>query len=110
MLLFLFQLGDNALEEQFAVLRTATHQRNFDVLQFGDNIAIAGQMTLVYDKHEDWKRKHSKLAVRDDRDRPYFVKGEHLGRDICLQCVCHQTIIVLIDCLRHPRVVLELSK
>lgn len=76
MLMYLFMLGDNALEEQFAVLRTATHQRNFDLLQFRDSIAVAGQMTVVYDKHADWQRNKSKLSVRDDRDRPHVVTGE----------------------------------
>lgn len=88
MLLYLFQLGDNPLEELFSVIRTATHQRNFDVLQFRDNIAVAAQITAALDNNEAWKKQHSKTSVRDDRDRPYAVKGEHPHEIVmCVPCM-----------------------
>eukprot|EP00798_Chlamydomonas_sp_ICE-L_P000014 gene14-12826_t len=83
--LFLFQLGNNALEEIFAWLRTLSHQRNMDCLNFQHNVGIAGQMNSVYDRNLGWKLQRSKISVRDDRDRPNAVKGDRFMKsDISL--------------------------
>ena len=44
--LYLFQLGDNGLEGLFSLLRTLTHQRNMDAVQYQDNVSIVGQVGI----------------------------------------------------------------
>lgn len=74
--LYLFQLGDNALEELFSELRTLTHQRGMDSVQYRDNLGVVAQLAGVYERNPDLKRQATRLSVRDDRDRPFAVKVE----------------------------------
>jgi hypothetical protein len=61
--LFLFQLGDNALEELFAWVRTLTHQRTLDMLELGNHLSIIGQVLDVYDRRPDWRGQRTPLPV-----------------------------------------------
>lgn len=54
--LHLFQLGDDRLEDLFGVLRTLTHDRNFDLLQAGKRLGIATHNTQIFEKHPQWKK------------------------------------------------------
>jgi hypothetical protein len=55
--LYLFQLGDNGLEELFSLLRTLTHQRNMDALMFKHNVCILARLQAIYESHPEWKKQ-----------------------------------------------------
>lgn len=71
--LFLFQLGDNGLEEVFSSVRTLTHQRNVDIVELGHKLSIIGQLHDIYSRHPDWYKQSKHLSPNDDRDRPRAV-------------------------------------
>jgi hypothetical protein len=73
---YLFQLGDNAVEEMFSTLRTLTHQRNMDIVELGQNITVLLQLYEVYSRHPEWYKQRKHLSPRDDRDRPWAVKSK----------------------------------
>ena len=52
----MFQLGDDRLEDLFGVLCTLTYDRNFDLLQAGEQLGIATHITQIFEKHPQWKQ------------------------------------------------------
>jgi hypothetical protein len=73
---FLFQLGDSALEELFSSLRTLTHQRNMDIVELGQKLTVVGQLYDVYSRHPEWRKQSKHLSPRDNRDRLWAVKDK----------------------------------
>lgn len=44
------------LDGLFSVLHTLTHNSNFDMLQCGERLSHATQISQLYQKHPEWKR------------------------------------------------------
>ena len=68
--LYLFQLGTDRLEGLFSVLRTLTHNTNFDMLQCGERLSHATQISQLYQKHPEWKRASKCLQGSQDHMNP----------------------------------------
>ena len=58
--LYLYQLGTDVLENQFATLRTLSHSRNFDFLELTERLIIVEQIEKVFENNPGWRAK-SKL-------------------------------------------------
>ena len=54
----------------FRVLHILTHNSNFDMLQCGERLAHATQITQPYQKHPIWKRAFKRLQGSEDHMNP----------------------------------------
>ncbi|CAN0440456.1 unnamed protein product, partial [Scytosiphon promiscuus] len=61
MALFLWQIGTDALENLFAVVRTLTHASNVDGKELGDRLGAAVALEEIYAKHPNWAKKSRRL-------------------------------------------------
>ena len=80
--LYLFQLGTDRLEVLFSVLRTLTHNSNFDMLQCGERLAHATQIAQLYQKHPNWKRASKRLQGGEDHMNPASWVGSTSTKDV----------------------------
>ncbi|CAN0485749.1 unnamed protein product, partial [Scytosiphon promiscuus] len=60
---FLWQIGTDALENLFAVLRTLTHASNVDGKELGDRLGAAVALEEIYAKHPGWARTSRRLSL-----------------------------------------------
>lgn len=60
---FLWQIGTDALENLFAVVRTLTHGGNIDGKELGDRLGAAVALEEIYAKHPSWARKSRRLSL-----------------------------------------------
>ena len=85
--LYLFQLGTDRLEGLFSVLRTLTHNSNFDMLQCGERLSHATQISQLYQKHPDWKCPSKRLQGSQDHMNPSSWVGSSSTSDVdVVQC------------------------
>ena len=80
--LYLFQLGTDRLEVLFGVLRTLTHNRNFDLLEHGPRLSHATHINQIYQHHPDWKQKAKRLKGSLDEMNPSLWKGNVTVADV----------------------------
>ena len=80
--LYLFQLGDDRLEDLFGVLRTLTHDRNFDLLQAGERLGIATHIAQIFEKHPQWKQPMRRLQGGLDHMNTVSWVGDCLVRNV----------------------------
>lgn len=59
--LYLWQIGTDALENSFAVVRTLTHASNVDGKELGDRLGAAVALEEIYAKHPNWAKKSRRL-------------------------------------------------
>eukprot|EP00904_Undaria_pinnatifida_P003353 jgi/Undpi1/13018/HiC_scaffold_8.g02681.m1 len=59
--LYLWQIGTDALENSFAVVRTLTHASNVDGKELGDRLGAAVALEKIYAKHPNWAKKSRRL-------------------------------------------------
>ena len=69
---FLFMLGDDRLEQNFANIRTQSHDRNVDCSQLGDRIMSAMDVAEIQSRRPDWKARSKRLDMKecDDHTNP----------------------------------------
>ena len=60
---FLWQIGTDALEKFFAVVRTLTHGSNIDWKELGDRLGAAVAVEELYARHPSWSRKSRRLSL-----------------------------------------------
>lgn len=70
---FLWQIGTDALENLFAVVRTLTHASNVDGKELGDRLGAAVALEEIYAKHSGWGKKSRRLALT------VFGKIDHMN-------------------------------
>lgn len=84
--LYLFQLGTDRLEGLFSILRTLTHNSNFDMLQCGERLSHAAQISHLYQKHPNWKRASKRLQGSQDHMNPSSWVGSPCTDVDVVQC------------------------
>lgn len=84
--LYLFQLGTDRLEGLFSVLRTLTHNANFDMLQCGERLSHATQISQLYQVHPEWKRAAKRLQGSQDHMNPTSWVGSTSTDVDVIQC------------------------
>jgi hypothetical protein len=71
--------GSDRLEGIFSNVRTQDHNRNADVLQFGQKLSTAAEVNATFERHPDLDRGHRQLALQDaegiDHVNPASWKG-----------------------------------
>ena len=80
--LYLFQLGTDRLKALFSVLRTLTHNRNFDLLECGHRLSHATHLNQIYQRHPDWKWKAKRLEGSLDEMNPKSWRGSVKVADV----------------------------
>ncbi|CAN0325198.1 unnamed protein product [Ectocarpus sp. 4 AP-2014] len=60
---FLWQIGTDALENLFAVVRTLIHGSNVDGKELGDRLGAAVALEEIYAKHPGWAKKSRRLSL-----------------------------------------------
>lgn len=78
---FLWQIGTDALENLFAVVRTLTHASNVDGKELGDRLGAAVALEVIYAKHPGWARtsRRLSLAVTGEIDHTNVRSWEEAG-------------------------------
>ncbi|CAM9214714.1 unnamed protein product, partial [Hapterophycus canaliculatus] len=66
LLIYLFLLGTNNLENLFAVLRTMTHSRTFSYKELCEKLAHASQVDETWSRHGEWRRSSRRLLNSAD--------------------------------------------
>lgn len=85
---FLWQIGTDALENLFAVVRTLAHASNVDGKKLGDRLGAAVALEEIYANHDDWARKARRLSLTFDRKidhmnvRTWVNAGPHGSCDV----------------------------
>jgi len=64
--MFLWQIGTDALENLFAVVRTLTHGSNIDGKELADRLGAAVTLEEIYAKHPNWAQKSRRLNDSTD--------------------------------------------
>lgn len=82
--LFLWQIGTDALENLFAVVRTLTHGSNVDGKELGDRLGAAVALEETYAKHPNWAQKSRRLngSIDHMNVRTWSEAGPSGGCDV----------------------------
>jgi hypothetical protein len=97
--LYLFQLGTDRLEALFAVLRTLTHNQNFDLLECGHRLSHATHLNQIYQRHPDWKKKAKRLEGSLDEMNPSSWIGSVKVADVDVVQCCFDERMKCVDAL-----------
>eukprot|EP00918_Siedleckia_nematoides_P033698 GHVU01073205.1.p1 GENE.GHVU01073205.1~~GHVU01073205.1.p1 ORF type:complete len:912 (+),score=94.10 GHVU01073205.1:616-3351(+) len=71
--LCLGQLGSDALEEVFALVRTLNHSSNFNTYELQTNITVVTQIADVMSRHPDWQRNDRRRGPTSYSDRSRII-------------------------------------
>ena len=71
--------GTDRLERLFSDCCTQDHSRNFDILQFCDKISIGTMIRLVYERHPELDRGHTRLNLKDAMGVDYVNPFSWIG-------------------------------
>jgi hypothetical protein len=64
--LYFFLAGSNELEKLFGILRTVTHDSNFDMLQLGDRAAGVLTVLEILQRNPNWNQLERRLKPESD--------------------------------------------
>jgi hypothetical protein len=79
-----FFLGTDRLENVFAVLRTISHSRNFDMLELESRVSTASALEEIYSRHPEWKRVSRRLNGSLDHMNPHSWLGDMSTKNVSL--------------------------
>ena len=71
--LLLAQIGSNFQENLFAELRTLSHNRNCDMMELQQNLALITQISAVYDRHPEFKRDRQRDVPQLEKRDSYLT-------------------------------------
>eukprot|EP00918_Siedleckia_nematoides_P031415 GHVU01067979.1.p1 GENE.GHVU01067979.1~~GHVU01067979.1.p1 ORF type:complete len:494 (+),score=66.56 GHVU01067979.1:1417-2898(+) len=75
--LCLGQVGSDALEEHFSLLRTLNHNSNFNTYELEINMSIVAQINGVFESNPGWRRGDARRdCSSSDRSRVRTVTGD----------------------------------
>eukprot|EP00798_Chlamydomonas_sp_ICE-L_P004754 gene4754-34504_t len=73
---YIFMQGTDCGEQLFAVLRTLTHNTNFDPFELNTSLGTAQQINAVFERHPDWSRASKRLQATTDHANPTSWRGD----------------------------------
>jgi hypothetical protein len=77
---YVYQLGQDRIEETFAEVRTESHDRNCDVVQLTDSLSAAADCIEIYNRHPEWNRGQRRISYTGregvDHVNPRFFKRD----------------------------------
>ncbi|KAH9844334.1 uncharacterized protein C8Q71DRAFT_698404, partial [Rhodofomes roseus] len=94
---YLYQIGSDRLEELFAEVRTQSHDRNCDMAQLAERLAISADIIQIYNRHPDWNRGQRRRSFTGregvDHVNPRFYEGDMVVKNVCLETVWRSGLI-----------------
>eukprot|EP00798_Chlamydomonas_sp_ICE-L_P005309 gene5309-18554_t len=73
---YVFMQGTDCGEQLFAVLRTLTHNTNFDPFELNTSLGTAQKINAVFERHPDWSRASKRLQATTDHANPTSWRGD----------------------------------
>ncbi|KAH9910636.1 uncharacterized protein B0H18DRAFT_1176982 [Fomitopsis serialis] len=101
---YLYQVGSDRLEELFAEVHTQSHDRNCDMAQLAERLAISAEIVDIYNRHPEWNRGQRRRSFTGregvDHVNPRFYTGDMTVRNVNLGTVWHSGLIAADKALR----------
>lgn len=110
---YVYQLGDDRLEEMFAEVRTETHDRNCDMLSLTERLSGISDSLEIYSRHPDWKQAHRRMTYSGsecvDHTNPTYYRGDLVAGHVRLDNAWCSGRSAALDILANHRLNLDFN-